>query len=64
MVKIELTKEELSFLFECLKWNKYHYEEKWNTQSYGKISKLSFIKEDNINKMNDLITKLHKIKNA
>lgn len=64
MVKMELAEGELDFLLECLKWNKYHYEEKWDTKSYGKMPNLSSIKQENIDKMNDLINKLHKIQNG
>lgn len=64
MVKVELTGEEIIFLLECLKWNKYHYKEKWDTKSYGRDPNLYPIKEKNIDKMNDLINKFQKIQNG
>lgn len=56
----DLTKEEWSFLFECLKWNKHTYQEKWD-EKYNDIPR-TYMKE-NLKRMEELENKLHKIQN-
>ena len=50
MVKFELKEEEAIYLIECLKWNKYNFEQKPSNQCFDK--------EKDLEKMAVLINKI------